>query len=132
MTTFAFLLISILLSPASQTQTGLIQGTVINAETKMPVPNVSIQILKSKLKTKTDSDGKFVFKNVPAGIYDFEITSPDFVTFRYKGFTVKPDSILPLDIPLFNPPPSHKSRMRIVTPDSSVHYKMRFMPIPKD
>src|SRR3989304_3634690 len=130
MTTLAFLLVSILLWP--QTQTGLIQGTVINAETKMPVPNVSIQILKSKLKTKTDSDGKFVFKNVPAGAYDFEITSPDFVTFRYKGFTFKADSILTLDIPLFNLPPSHKSRMRIVTPDSSVHYKMRFIPIPKD
>ena len=131
MANLAFVLVSVLLSARVQTNTGLIQGTVISAETKKPVPNVSIQILKSRRKAKTNSEGEFVFKDVPAGTYDFEITSPDFVTFRYSGFTVKADSVLTLNISLFNPPSSHKPRVRIVTPDTSVHYKMRYVPIPR-
>ena len=123
------ILFSILLLTGPQDHPGTIRGTILNAKTKDPVSGVTISITQLKRETKSDSDGEFVFKNVPPGTYGFEVTTPDFFTMHFKGFIVRPDSTLTLNIPLAKP--TTKPLMRIVFPDSTIDYKIRYAPIPK-
>ena len=131
MKTFGLLLLSILLSQGPQTQRGTLRGTVIDITTKKPIQNVSIQMLNSKLRTKTDPNGEFSFESIPVGIYDFRVSSEDYATILYRGFSVRPDSVLTINVPLFKGSSNYKPRIKIVPPDSSIDFKMRYMRIPK-
>ena len=50
-------------------------GIIKNEETKQPIQSVTIQLKSLKLSAKTNEEGLFVLKNIPAGKYDVEISS---------------------------------------------------------
>lgn len=49
--------------------TGRIAGTVIDAETKQPLPGVKIFVSKTKFGAYADAEGKYAIDNVPVGRY---------------------------------------------------------------
>lgn len=54
---------------ADESVTGRIAGTVIDAETKQPLPGVRIFVSKTKLGAYADAEGKYAIDNVPVGRY---------------------------------------------------------------
>src|SRR5207249_5178580 len=50
--------------------TGTVRGVVTLEDTGKPVHGVSVTILQLRLSTMTGDDGRYEFKDVPAGIYD--------------------------------------------------------------
>jgi len=48
---------------------GQIKGTVIDKETKQPVVGASVRVVGTSCYSMTDSDGKFVIRNVQSGLY---------------------------------------------------------------
>jgi TonB-dependent SusC/RagA subfamily outer membrane receptor len=47
--------------------TGTIQGTVSDADTKSPVTGATVQVVGQKIGAITDRNGKFTIRNVPSG-----------------------------------------------------------------
>ena len=73
-----FCLLAVFLVPAiAFAQTGTIQGTVYNNDTKAPLAGAEVQILQTDERQKTDENGKFVFSAVPEGTYTLITTVPE-------------------------------------------------------
>lgn len=73
-----FCLLMVLMVPAvAFAQTGTIEGTVYNNDTKAPVAGAEVQILQTDERQKTDENGKFVFSAVPEGTYTLITTIPE-------------------------------------------------------
>lgn len=75
---FAFLL----LSTFTFAQTGTISGTV--TENGRPVPAATVIVVPSGRTTATDEDGKFIIKQLQAGVYEIIVTSVGLQTNRQK------------------------------------------------
>ena len=58
-------------------QTGTIEGTVYNDDTKAPLVGAEVQILQTDERQKTDENGKFVFSAVPEGTYTLITRVPE-------------------------------------------------------
>jgi hypothetical protein len=52
--------------------TGKFVGTVIDAETKEPLPGAAVQILGTSIGAVTDIDGRYMIINVPVGTYSLQ------------------------------------------------------------
>ncbi len=73
-----FCLLAVLLVPIiALAQTGTIEGTVYNQDTKEPLAGVEVQILQTDTRQKTDENGKFVFSDIPDGTYTLVTTIPE-------------------------------------------------------
>ena len=73
-----FSLLMLLVVPAvAFAQTGTIEGTVYNNDTKAPLAGAEVQILQTDERQKTDENGKFVFSAVPEGTYALITTVPE-------------------------------------------------------
>lgn len=73
-----FCLLMLLVVPAvAFAQTGTIEGTVYNNDTKAPLVGAEVQILQTDERQKTDENGKFVFSAVPEGTYALITTVPE-------------------------------------------------------
>lgn len=73
-----FSLLMLLVVPAAAfAQTGTIEGTVYNNDTKAPLAGAEVQILQTDERQKTDENGKFVFSAVPEGTYALITTVPE-------------------------------------------------------
>ena len=73
-----FCLLTVFLVPAiALAQTGTIQGTVYNNDTKAPLAGAEVRILQTDELQKTDENGKFVFSTVPEGTYTLVTTVPE-------------------------------------------------------
>lgn len=73
-----FCLLMLLVVPAvAFAQTGTIEGTVYNNDTKAPLAGAEVQILQTDERQKTDENGKFVFSAVPEGTYALITTVPE-------------------------------------------------------
>lgn len=71
------LLIVLFTSFLSFSQNSSLTGVIIFLEDNLPFPGTNVELLKngeSFLKTQTDIDGKFTFKNIPNGIYDLRFS----------------------------------------------------------
>ncbi|HYK77087.1 MAG TPA: TonB-dependent receptor [Daejeonella sp.] len=53
----------------AQVKTSTISGHVIDGLTGLAIPGASISLKGSTYKTSTDTEGKFIFKNIPLGTY---------------------------------------------------------------
>ncbi len=53
----------------SQSETGSVRGTVVDADTGAPLNRARVSILEALLVTHTTAEGSFVFAQVPAGRY---------------------------------------------------------------
>ena len=76
---FTFILLSIALHTFSQN--AIIKGSILDDSNATALPGVNIVIKELKLSTTSDSDGKFIFKNVKPGIYDVEFS---FIGYKSK------------------------------------------------
>ena len=73
-----FCLLMLLVVPTvALSQTGTIEGTVYNNDTKAPLAGAEIQILQTDERQKTNENGKFVFSTVPEGTYTLVTTVPE-------------------------------------------------------
>ena len=73
-----FCLLMLLVVPAvAFAQTGTIEGTVYNNDTKTPLAGAEVQILQTDERQKTDENGKFVFSAVPEGTYTLITKAPE-------------------------------------------------------
>ena len=73
-----FSMLMLLVVPTvSFAQTGTIEGTVYNNDTKAPLAGAEVQILQTDERQKTDENGKFGFSAVPEGTYVLITTVPE-------------------------------------------------------
>ena len=63
---------TLLTSSYAQSQSGSIEGTVVERVTQRPLPGVNIVILKTTLGASTNLSGEFIIDNIPIGIYQVE------------------------------------------------------------
>lgn len=61
--------------------TGAIEGTVLADDKVTPLSGVEVEVVAPGIRVRTDSSGKFVIADLPAGKYTLEI--------RHSGYTVK-------------------------------------------
>lgn len=73
-----FTLLFLLLTSASYAQT--LTGTVNDSRTNQPLTGVTVQIPKAGRGTLTDEQGRFTFRNLPAGPYSLRISSVGYRT----------------------------------------------------
>ena len=84
-----FCLLMLLVVPAVVfAQTGTIEGTVYNNDTKAPLAGAEVQILQTDERQKTDENGKFVFSAVPEGTYTLITTVPETELIQRTSVTV--------------------------------------------
>lgn len=62
-------------------QTGIISGSVVDESNGSSLPGVNITIKELKKSTTSDSEGKFIFRNIPVGLYEIEL--------RFVGYQTK-------------------------------------------
>jgi hypothetical protein len=101
---FTFLLGVFIVSSAFAQQT-IIKGSVKDAATNQPIPDVTITIEETSFTTKTDSNGEFQFtRNVPLGEQVLNVAKAGYITARYpivvnEGSTVDiSDMVLKIDV----------------------------------
>ena len=73
-----FCLLMLLVVPTfALSQTGTIEGTVYNNDTKEPLAGAEVKIIQTDERQKTDENGKFAFSSVPEGTYTLVTTVPE-------------------------------------------------------
>jgi|GEM_PF-403481 len=69
---------------------GILVGEVFDEETQGPLAGVTVAIEKTKLETKTDSNGLYRIENVPTGTQVILFFKPGYVRHRVTEVMVKP------------------------------------------
>jgi TonB dependent receptor/CarboxypepD_reg-like domain/TonB-dependent Receptor Plug Domain len=69
------LFIFLLTGHATQAQNGILQGTIIDKETREVIPFGVIRLQNTKLGTTTDIDGKYKLESIPPTVYNIIISS---------------------------------------------------------
>jgi hypothetical protein len=90
-------LLSLAATPATNAEnlSPTIRGTVNNSEgsiikgAKVLITNQSSEAV---FRTRTDSNGTYVFRKLPVGVYSLSVQSPGFQTFTVYGIDLTPDS----------------------------------------
>jgi len=75
-------------------KTGSIQGTVIDAEIKSPLPKAQVTIISLNQQTLTDDDGHFSFSAVPVGSYTLQFSCEFYTPLRKTDIQVKSQRII--------------------------------------
>ncbi|MBI4810253.1 MAG: TonB-dependent receptor [Ignavibacteriales bacterium] len=86
------ILISILTLIVSSVQAGtdgILEGKVINKETKEPLIGVTIAIIGTNQGTATDTEGNFSLNNLEAGMYDIRFSNIGFQSIVYKAVVIR-------------------------------------------
>ncbi len=60
-------LLSVLLAPAAALAQGTISGRVTDTVAKVPLSAAAVQVQGTQLNARTDAEGRYVIRNVPAG-----------------------------------------------------------------
>ncbi len=68
---------------------GILEGRVINKETREPLIGVTVMIAGTAQGTASDTDGNFQLNNLEAGIYDLRISNVGFQPMMYKSVVVR-------------------------------------------
>lgn len=79
-----FLLTFFFAGVAGAQTTGTITGKVINADSKLPVPKVSVFLSNATYGTVTAEDGTFTLRGVKAGQYDLVMTAVGFEDYNQQ------------------------------------------------
>ena len=65
-----YTLIFFIISQSILSQTGIISGSVVDESSGSSLPGVNVTLKELKKTLTSDSDGKFIFRNIPVGIYE--------------------------------------------------------------
>lgn len=93
--------ISFFAKAGTGTETGTLQGTIIDAETKKPVSNVSFSasVIKSSFQKDfvTDANGNFKIV-IPVGEHTIIIDKLGYRAVKKEGVTIKEGNILKMNV----------------------------------
>ncbi|MFT3843664.1 MAG: carboxypeptidase-like regulatory domain-containing protein [Lacibacter sp.] len=85
----------------SGTETGSVQGTIIDAETKKPLANVTFTAMIKKTSFQkeivTDANGNFRLNNVPVGEQTLIIDKTGYKAAKKDGVTIKEGLVYKVD-----------------------------------
>lgn len=70
---------------------GILEGKVLDHETKDPLIGVSVVIVGTNMGGATNEEGFFQISNVPAGTYDLRFTDVGYQPLLYRGVVVHAD-----------------------------------------
>ena len=93
----------VLYSALSFSQTGTLQGTIIDAMTNEPIPFANVVLTKNgnqSAGTTTDFDGKYTIKPIDPGTYNIKATFVGYQTKEITGVVISADQIRFVDIKL--------------------------------
>ena len=86
---------------AAASRTGVIDGTVRDAATGMPIPGARVDLVGTRFTTVTRERGDFSIGVIPSGSYTVRITRLGFHPMLVEGFCVPEDVGVPsLDVPM--------------------------------
>lgn len=71
--------------------TGAITGTVVDSQTKEPLPGVSVSIAGTTMGAKTDLEGRYIVLNVPVGSYTLVFSSVGYSRMEISDVRVSAD-----------------------------------------
>ncbi len=94
---FAF---SLVLLPSAYGQTGRITGTVIDAETGVPLPGVNVVIEGTQRGASTDADGHYTIQDVAPGTYSLRASFIGYTDQLVEGVPVRADETTTQDFQL--------------------------------
>ena len=75
---------------------GIINGKVTDKETTNPVPEATVSIVNTSLKTVTNAQGNFQFTDIPLGTYELKVTCLGYEAFIHTDIVV--NSSRPADV----------------------------------
>lgn len=75
---------------------GSIQGQVVDADNQQPLIGANVSIVGTQLGSATDTNGKFVIKNVPVGSYILQFNYIGYEPFRKTDIIVRSERITQL------------------------------------
>jgi hypothetical protein len=111
---------------SSSTLTGTLKGQVLffsgdRADIPMPAGTATVSLEGTTLSTTTDSQGRWQFDDLPAGIYNIAFARSGFATRREIGFQFVGGGIayLPASIPLWKQTPVTVSNLTAVLVDTT-------------
>ncbi|MDT8340047.1 MAG: TonB-dependent receptor [Longimicrobiales bacterium] len=84
----------------AQQATGRIVGRVLNSENAGPVQSAQVFISELGIGALTSQDGRYVVRDVPAGVHDLQIQSLGFAAKTVTGLTVLAGQTATLDVQL--------------------------------
>lgn len=99
---------------AQENPTGQIRGEIKSYETDESLPGANITITGIDLKAIADQDGIFVFKNVPEGVYEIEVSLIGYLKTTRANIEVKPGQTTQLLIRLRFSPILLEKEVRVV------------------
>lgn len=73
--------------------TGTITGVVIDAETKEPLPGAVILVAETEYGSNTDIDGRFIIRNIPAGVYDIHSRMMGYNASIFKNVNIETGAV---------------------------------------
>jgi len=114
-----FLFISIFRLSA-QTSSGSLHGNIVSFDNE-PIPNANIVLQNTALKTTTDLNGNFNFKNVPAGTYVLIVSNVGY-TAKRQNLVIETGKKLKLSFQLSK---SRQELNEIAISGTKNHYKVK-------
>jgi hypothetical protein len=94
---------AILFTTTNRHLLGDISGSVTDAETGLPVANVTVTVDGTSQHEMTDSDGHYRIENVGWGIHSVSVSKPRFNTATADSIPVEADSTTVVDFALLHP-----------------------------
>ncbi len=95
---FALVLLATAASSPLYAQTGILTGTVIDADFSEGVIGATVVLDGTTLGSATDFDGNYRIQNIPAGTYDVVFSSIGFATQRVTGVEIRAGETNRIDI----------------------------------
>ena len=89
MTRIYLVLFTLLFTFALEAQVSkVVTGNMIDQKTEDPIEKVELMLkntaTKSEYLAETDDNGKFIFKNIPFGKYEFHVSDRDYMDNSFK------------------------------------------------
>lgn len=92
-----FFVVGALFAFGQDKSTGVISGTVIDAEIGEGLPSAQIELVETAQKQLSDIDGTYKFGNLKAGTYTVKVVYPEFPDQTISGIIVKEGEVVVVD-----------------------------------
>jgi len=87
---------------AQEQVTGIISGSIQDADYGGTVLNAKVTILENQMSAKTNVDGRYFMSGVPEGTYTLIVSAPYYKTSQIETVEIVAGQVKKVDVPLFN------------------------------
>jgi hypothetical protein len=98
------MLLALLMVPmvaGAQAPTGRLVGKVVDGDAKLPIGGARIEVVgSSTLRTNSNVDGRYVLRNIPAGVVTLKVSMIGYAPTTVTGIRITADSVSEQDISL--------------------------------